>query len=250
MENNCKLINIHSHILPQIDDGAKDIDMAIEMLKESYSQGVDNVILSYHFHPDHSEQKEKALSQLHLLESRMEETSTGQVPHMYLGSEILYDSNSISYIKSGQAFTLANSKYVLIEFLPSDSFGKITSAILEFKLNNYRPIIAHAERYECLSEISNVKKIVDSGGYIQINARNFLTNKWNLSEKKRKKRLIRMLQMGLVHFIADDCHDIQDRGPCLGHAFNQLRDEGQLDEELLNRVFIKNQQKILDDEKI
>lgn len=246
MEKTNYLINIHSHILPEIDDGARSTQMALDMLKESWNQGVEKVILSFHFYPENHQQKEKAENQFRSLQDEI----TGNMPKVYLGNEIMYDSNSLAYVKSGRASTLAGSKYVLLEFKPSDSIEIIHGAIREFKLNGYRPIIAHAERYESISDMSALIKIIDSGGYIQINARNFLTEKLTFGEKRRRKSLIKLLQLGLVHFIADDCHDLKERGPCLGLAYNQLIEEGQINEEKLNAIFFANQQKVLDDVKI
>ena len=109
------MIDLHTHIIPQVDDGSKSLEMSIKMLELEVQNGVEQVMFTPHFLYDSKfeEKKEKIKAQYHLLISNCPDLPL----KTYLGAEILYNENLYQRILNGNdVFTLANSKYLLVEF--------------------------------------------------------------------------------------------------------------------------------------
>ncbi len=253
MENRC--INIHCHILPGVDDGSRNIDMSLAMLEEARREGVEEAILTFHFYPEEQDQLERAkdaFEKLNIALGRQADAaSLGKAPRLHLGNEILFDSRSLEHVQSGRALTLAGSRYVLLEFMPSDPYEKLETAVRSFRMAGYRPVLAHVERYSALKldEIMPIKQLIEGGAIIQVNARNFDTGRFDLAGSKKQKKLIHLIELGLVHVIADDSHNLEERKPCMGTVMDKLRSKG-LDEKTINRIFYENPAKILRNESI
>ncbi len=245
MENRC--INIHCHILPGVDDGSRNIDMSLKMLAQAREEGIEEAILTFHFYPEEPDQLERAKDAFEKLNIALGQ----QTPRLKLGNEILYDSRSLEHVQSGRALTLAGSRYVLLEFMPSDPYEKLETAVRSFRMAGYRPVLAHVERYAALrlDEIMPIKQLIEGGALIQVNARNFDTGRFDLSGNKKQKKLIHLIELGLVHVIADDSHNLDERKPCMGTAMDKLRSKG-VAEDILRRIFFENPQKILHNENI
>ena len=140
------LIDIHTHILYGVDDGAKDINDSMGLLDEEREQGVDQVILTPHYgpkfgHPDTEVLREKF--------EAIREKAYKYYPEiqLYLGSELYYQQGTVSDLKQGKALTMNGTRYVLVEFATSDAYSHIYRAVQDFVYAGYIPILAHVERY-------------------------------------------------------------------------------------------------------
>lgn len=244
MKNRC--IDIHSHILPGVDDGARDLDMAVSMLRESKKEGVEEIILTFHFYPGKTDQQAAALDAFDRLKKTVAEED---LPKLHLGNEILYDSRSLDDVKCGRALTLGGSEYVLLEFMPGDPFEKLENAVRSFKVSGYRTVIAHAERYAALNDAALFRRLIEGGAVIQVNSGSFNSGMFNISAGKKTKKLLKLLELGLIHVVADDTHNLEDRKPRMGSVMDRLRAKG-IDEKLINRVFFENPRSILKNENI
>lgn len=178
MENkiNMPIIDIHSHIIYGVDDGAIDLDMSLELIDDLYNQGIHDIICTTHSYciEDNREKYDNRFNEINdIIKVKYPDL------HIYKGCEILcYKSNMseiIRKIESGIYPTLNNSKYVLIEF---DIYTKDMVDIFEIaycsrKLldHGYVPIIAHAERYYDVYDniIEDVKALKRMGCMIQVN---------------------------------------------------------------------------------
>lgn len=89
---------------------------------------------------------------------------------IYLGQEILYFEGMTDWLDQGKALTLADSRYVLVEFRPGDNFIKLSRAVRELVSAGYLPIVAHIERYDCLREKGRTAELIGLGAYLQMNA--------------------------------------------------------------------------------
>lgn len=230
-------MDLHCHILPGVDDGAVDMEMALLMIRNAVEQGIDHIILTPHFRFEENDMDviKRRFSDLR------DEVKKAELPvELYLGGEIYYDSDSLSKLLSGQALTMAGTRYVLIEFSPAVSYHYLNHAIDEFLMAGFYPILAHAERYQCISDsLSKVEELVDKGVYIQINANSFLTH-------PKRKQLIELMKDGLVHFVATDCHRTNWRPVNLKEACSRLAEK--IDKDTYCRVFFKNPQLLLENE--
>ncbi len=244
MKNRC--IDIHSHILPGVDDGARNHDMAVSMLRESKKEGAEEIVLTFHFYPEKTGQQAAAFEAFDRLQKTAAEEN---LPKLHIGNEILYDSGSLEYVKCGRALTLGGSKYVLVEFMPGDPFEKLEKAVRSFKLSGYRMVIAHAERYAALNDAALFRRLIEGGAVIQVNSGSFNPGAFNISAGKKTKKLLKLLELGLIHVVADDTHNLEDRKPRMGSIMDRLRARG-TDEKLINRVFFENPGRILKNENI
>jgi protein-tyrosine phosphatase len=204
-------IDIHTHILFGIDDGARDIETTKQMLNLAKKSGTSAVFVTPHT-KDGAFDFEKA-------NAAMRELIKDGKPEIqiYTGCEIMYTDSVTDSLKSGKLPTLAGSRYVLCEFLPNQPYSDLERAVTALCKSGYLPIIAHAERYACL-DINNVRKLYDSGAYIQLNARS-VAGKNGFKIKSHCKKLI---LAGLVHFIASDAHSMNTRVPVLIDAYEYV----------------------------
>ncbi len=214
------MIDIHTHVLPQIDDGAKDVDVAAAMLKEELSQGVRTVLLTSHYYG-------KRHSPARFLEKRTEsfERLKPYIPEgieVRLGAEVHFTGVNMPQFDALCKLAIEGTKYILIE-LP---FRKVWSTRLMERLEDfigetgYTPIIAHVERYmDVLKNPSLVTEFVKMGCLIQVNADSF----WDKHTRGFTRAL---LKKGLVHCIGTDAHNLEERAPTMAKAKETLEKAG------------------------
>ena len=241
-ENNAGFTDIHCHALYGLDDGAKTMEQSLAMMKKLRQEGVKNIIFTFHAGTNSGGGRiEKA--KVHLDRLRTEFTDM----NLYLGNEILNGSHMQKALMEERVLTLADSRYVLVEFLPGTAYEEILQRVRRLTNAGYCPIVAHAERYSCLfGKTDRVRELIHMGGYIQINSRSFVGSRAD----RRAGFTIDLLRKGMVHFIADDCHDDFDRKPLMGSLYMYLLNKKRIDKKTLDRVFRENPEKILEDRPI
>lgn len=216
--------DIHSHILPGVDDGASDLNESRQMLKIAYEQGIRTIIATPHYNMGSS--RSVSLLQERLALVQKEAYDIDHNFRIFLGNEIYYEDGCLEAVQQKKALTLAQSRYVLIEFSTSESYTKLYQAMQEFILSGFIPIIAHIERYECLRKKEDrLEELAKLGCYLQVNADSVLGGFLD-SEAAFLRRL---LTQGKAHFIATDCHDVSIRSPKLVATLKKLSksmDEG------------------------
>ncbi len=189
------MLDIHCHILPQVDDGAKNFDISIELLKEEVNNGVKDIVLTPH-------QNKEYLCKDKLLEKFNEFKNQINLDlNLYLGCELYYYDGAIKDLKDGKILTINNSEYVLVEFSTHNETD-IASIIYDIHASGYKPIIAHIERYEYLTKEDIIE--ISKYAYIQVNAKSF-------ERKEYKKTLKFLLKNHLISFIASDSHNLESR---------------------------------------
>ena len=125
------LIDIHTHILSGVDDGAKDINDSMGLLDEEREQGVDQVILTPHYGPKFGYPDTEVLREKF---EAIREKAYKYYPEiqLYLGSELYYQQGTVSDLKQGKALTMNGTRYVLVEFTTSDAYSHIYRAVQDF----------------------------------------------------------------------------------------------------------------------
>lgn len=202
-------IDIHSHILPGIDDGSQDFFTSMQMLKTASGNGITQIIATPHNKPArHNAGAAKIASLIKELKERMEEEGISMELHS--GSELYYRSGLAEEIMKGKALTMAGSGYVLVEFSPMDDYDYIRNGIYSLMAGGYRPILAHVERYSRINgRTDRVEDLMEMGCYIQVNAGSVMGS-FGLGTRLFTRRL---LKERLVHFVATDAHDMKKRPP-------------------------------------
>ena len=196
------MVDIHSHILNNIDDGSKSTTESINMLKGLYENGVTDVILTPHyvmdsFYQNSIETKEKLFNKL------KEEIKTNNIPiNIYLGNEIYIDKDIKDKINK-EALPLNNSNYILLEFpmngIYNNSYG-IISGLIE---RGYKVILAHPERYLTVKEdIKVLDEYKEMGVLFQSNIGSYFGDYGKTAKKTFKK----LLKMKYISFIGTDSH--------------------------------------------
>lgn len=193
------MIDIHNHILYGVDDGSKDLDMSLAMLKEEMEQGVTTIYLTPH-------QNQQTLTGPLLKEryqSFLEELKEKGIDmDLRLGAEIYYYPGLKQDLLSGKALTMDESKYVLVEF-STRTETNVSEIVYELVMAGFTPIIAHIERYPYLKK-EDYFDIKEAGGLIQINSGSF--------SRFSSRGLIKyLLKNDLVDYVATDAHDNSKR---------------------------------------
>lgn len=202
-------IDIHSHVLPGIDDGAKDWDMCLSMLEASAKCGVTKIIATPHFLPWKHNAKPDEIRQLCKEAKEKLERKLAISMDIYPGHEIYYNLEVIEKLKMGKILTLADSRYILVEFEPSVSYQVICRAVKDFRDNAYVPIIAHTERYACLRQSERMEEMKRMGAMFQVNVEAFQRGMFDATSRWVKKNLLKET----IDFLASDMHDMRRRPP-------------------------------------
>ncbi len=238
-----KLTDIHCHILPGIDDGAKNLKEAKEMLSLAQSDGIRNIICTPHYHIGRVKASaEDCMQAFEELTAYAEE----KFPELtlYLGQEIYYYSETLEKLERGELLTLADTDYILLEYSHTTQYEEIRDSISDAYGAGFLPVIAHIERYPCMADPDKVKRLVRSGAYIQVNAETLLLPFTN----RLRRFAFKMIKEDLVHFIASDAHSAETRKPELSEAYRLV--EKKFGSEIAERIFLENPQLLLENKEL
>lgn len=227
------MIDIHSHIIPFVDDGSNTIESSIKMILDEQKMGVTDIICTPHFREPYLLDYKEINKRFNELK---EEVKARNIPvNLYLGREVFYEPE-IKDILEKDDLSINKSKYILIEFSTYDhlEFGDV---VYELVLKGYKPIVAHVERYVNFS-IEDAEDVKDAGGLIQINSDSVFKPK----RKECLKLVRKMLKEKLVDFVASDIHD--DRKNHLKKAHRYISRKCKKD--YVEKIFDLNAKEILE----
>lgn len=209
-----KILDMHGHFLPGMDDGSRSVQESLAMLKAATEQGISVMCATPHYYPVETVGAflERRQASVDLLEQALE----GQdVPEILLGAEVAY-RHGIGNAEELDRLCLGGTRYLLLElpFAPWDNmmFRDIGN------LSNVRgmiPVIAHIERYLPMQKPETVYKLLEQDVLIQMNASALLD--W-----RTKGKALRMLKNGTVQILGSDCHNMTTRKPNMGQALAYL----------------------------
>ncbi|MDO4332590.1 MAG: hypothetical protein Q4C58_07850 [Eubacteriales bacterium] len=194
--------DIHSHILPGVDDGSQSMEESLLMLEIAEKENIHKIILTPHQKPDR-----KCVS-VDGIERRMlqlqDELRRRHIDiELYPGSEILYSHDAGERLLNGSICTLAGSHYALVEFMPDENWPYIRDGLYGLICSGYWPVVAHVERYmHVVKNLDRVQELIEMGCYIQINSGS-LTGDWGF---ETKRTCVNLVKNHLVHFIGTDAH--------------------------------------------
>lgn len=170
--------DIHNHILPGVDDGSGCMRETMEMLEEEYRQGVRHIVFTPHYRRDMFAIPREEIQTVY---ARVCEMAADRFPEMefYLGCEYYIHSDaSVERLRGNPKYYMAGSRTVLMEFAYEASYAWIMQTVSEVRQMGLQPVLAHAERYECLYKgRDRVAELKTQGAYIQINCERCL-GKW------------------------------------------------------------------------
>lgn len=233
------MVDIHSHLIPNVDDGSKSVEETFMLIKEADRAGITDIILTPHYIVNSYEQNANTLI---LLKDKLQQILDKDKINvkLHIGMEVYITDNLIDLLKQNKLLTLANSKYLLME-LPLNTHVQYEDIII-FKLieNNIVPIIAHPERYKFIQENPDkVEELIESGCLMQSNIGSIL----GIYGNHAKQTVKYLLKKDLIHFLGTDTHRKDTIYPLLKKATKKI--EKIIGKEKTEELIKINPQKIL-----
>lgn len=199
--------DIHTHILPSVDDGAKNVEDALELLRLEKQSGVERVVLTPHFYPqiealpDFLARREQSYS---ALMSQWEEST---MPQLQLGAEVRYSPALVDM--ELERLTLGSGNYLLLELSDDKIPAYADQVVMRIRRKGITPILAHVER--CVyfrRQPELLLRLIQTGALGQISAKTLLDRKdFCFGES--------CIQNGLAHIVASDLHNKKRKDLCL-----------------------------------
>ena len=214
------ICDLHSHILPGMDDGSLDAEMSLNMLRAAGRQGVWQIAATPHYYP--VESVSDFLARRCAAEKALREainTSGEQLPRVVVGAEVAYRPG-IGYEEDLHRLCIGGTEYLLLE-LPFAPWGsEVVRDICNMACaRGITPILAHLERYLKFQKKKTLENVLAQGVLVQMNAEALL-------ERRTRTKALKMLKSGNVHLLGSDCHNMTTRKPNLGEAVAQLSQWG------------------------
>ena len=234
-----RFIDIHSHVLPGVDDGARSMEEALALLRMAWEDGTGTLVLTPHYR---GKFKKNTPQQLFEVFAELSRQAEQQVPglRLYLGNEAGNEHELSDKLLSGRVLSIAGTRYVLLEFAEQCYRSRVLSSVLELVNSGYVPIIAHVERYDVFHKNSALaEEVLEMGALLQVNAESVLGGQGFALKRYCKK----LLKKGRVHFVASDAHDPEERPPRLRACYEWV--SRKYGEEYARAIFIENAKAVL-----
>lgn len=236
--------DIHTHLLPGVDDGAESMSQTLRLLRMAWDDGIRTVILTPHYRGRYKKNTPAMLKENF---DWLREMAAAELPDMklYLGQEIAYESDAPEAMHQGRVLTINGSSYALLEFRTNSLRSHIITGVSETVRCGFVPIVAHVERYDiCRSDPSLVEELLDLGALLQFNADSVLG-----SNGFAVKRFCHKLLKGRkAHFVASDAHDAVHRPPRLRDCF--LKIHKKYGAEYAEELFYSNAQAVIENQTV
>jgi len=231
------VIDIHTHILPFVDDGSEDLETSLKLLQEEVEIGVTDVFLTPHYMKSRNylstyEENKKVFDSF---KSEVEKRDISI--RMHLGNEIYYNFTSIEKLRNRTVVPLGQSKMVLIEFSTDEEEEDFGEAIHNITSLGFTPIIAHIERYQYVKNFNDYKIIKKMGALIQVNAASIVGARGS----QLKKTALKLIKAGLVDFISSDIHAFRTNYMKEAYQFVIKKFGKAMAEQLFNNLMILKQ---------
>lgn len=240
-----KILDIHSHILADVDDGAKSKEESFAMLEAAYKDGTEALCLTPHFEPESFDYTVDDLMR------RFSEAKAYAAEHcpglaLYLGNEMSFRDDGAELLRAKRCLTIADSRYVLVDFFGVVEFRQMMHCLESLQSVGYIPVVAHVERYPFVwGKLRELAALAHEGVLFQTNVGSLMRAGKGSAERKTAEKL---LARGVIDVIASDAHDITARPPCLSACFAYVAERyGQEYAELL---FHDNPKAILNNQSI
>jgi len=226
-------VDMHSHFLPGIDDGAQNMDETLKLLKTFENRGYQKIITTPHIIQDlYQNTPDTIFPVLEQVKKALEES--GSQLKIHAAAEYFIDDHFIEILEAGESLLTLKDNFVLVEtgFLNEPAYLK--EVLFKMRLKGYKPVLAHPERYHYLqTKKEKVEELFDSGVYLQINTMS-LGGYYGPPALKLAEW---MIDQEFVHFLGSDCHRTKHLEPLdkayQSKAFKKIREQPLLNDTLL-----------------
>lgn len=213
------MIDIHSHIVFDVDDGPSTIEESLALIGESYRQGVRTIVSTSHRRRELFKTSEEKIYENFKQVKEAAEAKFDDLTILY-GGELYYNNALLDKLEHHKVPRMADTQFALIEFSMTTPWKEIHEAVNKVLMLGVTPIIAHIERYNALeNKKDRVRELINMGCYTQINSAHVLKPRL-FGDKYRvfKKRARYFLEKNLVHIVSSDMHNLGPRPPYMDQA--------------------------------
>jgi len=239
------MIDLHTHILPGIDDGSDSMEETLRMIELAVESGTKEIVATPHcnipglYDNYYGEWYDELFdSTKRIIEENFDIT-------VYPGMEVFLTYDTDNLIDEGNVITINQSRYMLVEFGFGENEDFAFMMLDKILKKGLVPILAHVERFRFIQRHPElVSKLIDKGVVIQVNKGSFVGH----FGKKEQQTAYYLLRHKLIHFIASDAHGSNYRTPYMKDIFNSLKMDSS--EEYLRLLFEENPKRILEDKKV
>lgn len=209
------MIDLHSHILPKMDDGSAGVEESVQMLEMLSAQGVESVVATPHFVAN-CESVDKFLQRRKRAYEALCSATTYALPKLVLGAEVEYYSG-IGRMENLERLCIEGTSILLLE-MPFMRWTEYTVRELEeiSSTKNVMVVLAHVERYISKNGINVLQRLYQNGILMQVNADCF-------DKIFARKKICRLFEEGAIRFLGSDCHNTTSRQPQIYKALDFLR---------------------------
>lgn len=211
--------DLHSHILPGIDDGSPDVETSLELLRREKDQGIRHIVFTPHFDPQNDTIDEflnRRNAAYVKLQQSIQGTELEQVLDLRMAAEIRY-SAGLAEMQGLEYLCITGTKVLLIEFSTRHHPPFASDVFYRLQTLGFIPLMAHIERFPWLRKDPDfLYDMVCGGAYAQVNADSIISDREGYSFIKK------MLKFGLVHCIGSDTHNTSTRPPRINEAESKL----------------------------
>lgn len=203
------MLDLHNHILYELDDGSRSIEESIEMAKMFVESGYSHLICTPHYRPEDGfvMHRTMELERLQTLQDKLDRENI--FLKLHLGNELYYTAEVLELLEKGLLSPMASSHYVLLEFSFNNEPVGLANFVYQLQLLGYSPILAHVERYAYVQkDPSWIEQYLDLGCYIQCNL-SYVDDE----DSKDYEVISHLLEKGQVHLFATDAHQSKWRNP-------------------------------------
>ncbi len=199
------MIDVHSHLLPGVDDGVKTFDESIEIIKNLSYRGVSDIIITPHYITETTWTSPRQKNRL--IFAKLQEKASDIPVNLHLGNEIYIDRDIEQLLKNYEISFLADSKFLLVELPISGEFEDYESILTDLLLKGYRVILAHPERYHTIQKNPKIaEKLHENGILFQCNLGSILGQYGHKPQKLVKK----LAKSNLIFCFGTDIHHVRD----------------------------------------
>ena len=208
------MIDLHSHILPSVDDGSASVGESLSLLRMLSEQGVDTVVATPHFYAD-SESVDEFLARRESAYERLAQASEEGLPHILLGAEVKYYAG-IHHMEDLHRLCIGNSRLLLLEMSMTKWTEYTIKELIDIACSGrVTLVLAHIERFWRLQSKETWKRLLQSGILMQVNASFF-------ADFRTARKAVRLLKDRYIHFVGSDCHDLKVRPPRMAEAADRI----------------------------
>ncbi len=223
----CALLDIHSHYLPGIDDGSKNLEITSAMLRESYAQGVRYITATPHFYPWRDSPEDFLARRNGAVLQVKDIYEPERMPRLLIGSETAFFTG-ISVSRGIAELCIYGTDVLILEMPTVQWSAAIINEVYKLQENTQLTIVlAHIERYIEYQKKRDIDDILKHGILLQASADWYYcdSEKPTFAEKRRLKGAFDMLGSGKISFLGSDCHNMTTRPPNMGKAAEAISAE-------------------------